>query len=62
MKRINDNLSKLNAKDIKLYGTNINTINKNKIMITLTSKTANCNDSPLIEDNNNNNYNKSNNN
>ena len=41
---------------------NINTINKNKIMIILTSETANCNDSTLKEDNNNNNYNKSNNN
>ena len=48
MKWITDNLFKLNAKDIMLWGTSINPINKNKIEIILTSKTGNYSDKPLI--------------
>ena len=39
-------------KGCNIKDTNINTINKNKIMIFLTSNTGNYNDNPLITNNN----------
>ena len=55
MKWINDNLYKLNTKNVILHGTDTKTINKNKIMAILTSNTGNYGDSISITNNNNNN-------
>ena len=60
MKQISNNLFILNIKGHNNIGANINTIDKNEIMIILTSNTGNYSDNPLTTNNNNNdNYNKS---
>ena len=49
MKLINGNLFKLNTKGHNIISTNINTINKNKIIIILINNTCNYSDRTLIK-------------
>ena len=52
---INNRPFKLNAMDVILQGTSINTISENESLIILISNTDNYSDNPSTTDNNNNN-------